>query len=139
MTQRVGRKKRTSMPRDVEARRPGGQELSAACWSASASLLSFLVLTHAGVVGLYALGRQVPALLAPLCLVGAVLAGDHLARREGLAGRPRLLAALGAMGLVVGGALLAAAFFDLSWDGQWYHQTAVYEMAEGWNPVHDPM
>ena len=128
-----------SMPKDVEARRLGGHEFSAVCWSVSASLLSFLVLTHAGVVGSFALGRQVPALLAPLCLAGAVLAGDHLARREGLAGRLRLLAALEALGVVVGSALLAAAFFDLSWDGQWYHQTAVYKMAEGWNPVYDPM
>ncbi len=130
---------RESMPKDVEARRPGSQELSTVCWSAGASLLSFLVLTHAGVVVAFAWGRQVPALLAPLCLVGAALACDRLARREGLATLPRLLSALAAAGVVVGSALLAAAFFDLSWDGQWYHQTAVYKMAEGWNPVHDPM
>ena len=27
----------------------------------------------------------------------------------------------------------------MSWDGQWYHQTAIYQMAHGWNPLRDPM
>jgi len=34
---------------------------------------------------------------------------------------------------------LAAAFFDMSWDGLWYHQTAVYQIVDGWNPLADPM
>jgi hypothetical protein len=40
---------------------------------------------------------------------------------------------------LVASLVLAAAFFDLSWDGLWYHQTAVYQMAHGWNPLRDPM
>jgi hypothetical protein len=127
------------VPQDVEAPHPGDHELAVVSWAVGASLLSFLVLTHAGVVGLFAVGLPVSALLAPGCLLAAVLAGDRLARRDALAGRLRLLSALAAIGVVVGSGLLAAAFFDMSWDGQWYHQTAVYEMAEGWNPVHDPM
>ena len=34
---------------------------------------------------------------------------------------------------------LAASFFDMSWDGLWYHQTAVYQMSHGWNPIYDPL
>jgi hypothetical protein len=34
--------------------------------------------------------------------------------------------------------LFGAAFFDVSWDGQVYHQQAVLALAEGWNPLHDP-
>ncbi len=41
--------------------------------------------------------------------------------------------------MIAGGLALAAIFMDLTWDGQWYHQTAVYEMAAGWNPLRDPM
>ncbi len=114
-------------------------ELSVACWTVGASLLSFLVLTHVGVVGCFAVGAPVSALVAPVSLVLAVLAGDRLARREGLAGHLRLVSAVLAVAVVFGATLLAAAFFDMSWDGQWYHQTAVYKMAEGWNPLHDPM
>ena len=41
--------------------------------------------------------------------------------------------------MIAAGLALAATFFDLTWDGQWYHQTAVYEMADGWNPLRDPV
>jgi hypothetical protein len=34
--------------------------------------------------------------------------------------------------------LISGAFFDLSWDGQSYHQVAVIELARGWNPLYDP-
>jgi hypothetical protein len=27
----------------------------------------------------------------------------------------------------------------MSWDGLWYHQAAVYQMAHGWNPIADPL
>ena len=28
-------------------------------------------------------------------------------------------------------------FYDISFDGQWYHQDAIILMSEGWNPFHD--
>ncbi len=30
---------------------------------------------------------------------------------------------------------LAGKYFDLSWDGQWYHQESVIRIIEGWNPL----
>ncbi len=33
--------------------------------------------------------------------------------------------------------LFGAAFYDVSWDGQVYHQQAVLALAEGWNPLRD--
>ncbi|HEX8909356.1 MAG TPA: hypothetical protein VF805_09130, partial [Anaeromyxobacteraceae bacterium] len=48
----------------------------------------------------------------------------------------RVLAALALGGAVlVGAALLAAACWDLSYDGQAYHQSAVSLLARGWNPL----
>lgn len=32
---------------------------------------------------------------------------------------------------------LCAKVYDLSWDGQTYHQEAVYQLAHGWNPIWD--
>ena len=34
--------------------------------------------------------------------------------------------------------LFAKHFFDTSYDGQVYHQEAVYQLASGWNPLYDP-
>lgn len=30
-------------------------------------------------------------------------------------------------------------YYDLSWDGQWYHQSAIYHLNEGWNPLFEPI
>ena len=32
--------------------------------------------------------------------------------------------------------LLSKSFYDISWDGQTYHQEAVIQLANGWNPFH---
>jgi len=34
---------------------------------------------------------------------------------------------------------VAAFYFDLSWDGQWYQQSAVYHLQGGWNPIFEPI
>ncbi|HLP02605.1 MAG TPA: hypothetical protein VK163_11325 [Opitutaceae bacterium] len=108
-------------------------------WSTTAILLLFLALTHAGAMVYLGIDARVPQLLAPVALFLALAAGDRLARREGLSGWWRVApsaVALFSVGLAL---LLASRFFDLSWDGQWYHQTAVYQMAHGWNPLRDPL
>ncbi|WP_432775594.1 hypothetical protein AAFJ72_20935 [Brevibacillus gelatini] len=49
-----------------------------------------------------------------------------------------LLALLAGLGLVVGSSwVISANTFDLSFDGQTYHQEAIILLKNGWNPVHD--
>jgi hypothetical protein len=35
--------------------------------------------------------------------------------------------------------IFAAFYFDLSVDGQWYHQPAIYHLASDWNPIFEPL
>jgi 4-amino-4-deoxy-L-arabinose transferase-like glycosyltransferase len=102
-------------------------------------LLSFLCLTHLGVMLCFCAGTRVSPFVAPVALLASLGLGDWLARREGLRGRWRIAPTGIVLALVVLALLLAASFFDFGWDGQWYHQTAVYQMAHGWNPLRDPM
>ena len=114
-------------------------ELVAVCWSTAAVLLAFLSCAQLGVLLCFCAGWPVSPIVAPAALVAAVGCGDWLARREGVRGRRRLApqaAALGILGLSVA---LSAMFFDMSWDGLWYHQTGIFQMAHGWNPLRDPM
>jgi hypothetical protein len=77
--------------------------------------------------------------IAPAMAVAAVGIGYILAGWEGLVGYRRLrpLAwSLALMALAVG---LAAFYYDLSVDGQWYHQTAILSLAQGWSPVTEPL
>ncbi|MED4601078.1 hypothetical protein P9314_10225 [Paenibacillus validus] len=39
--------------------------------------------------------------------------------------------------LFIGGFVVCGYFYDLSYDGQAYHQEAIIHLAEGWNPVYD--
>lgn len=113
--------------------------LSTLCWSVTAILLSFFFLTHLVVMLCFIAGVRVSSFVAPIALLAALAVGDWLARREGLRRRWRIAPpaiVLVFLALALG---LAAAFFDMSWDGLWYHQTAVYQMAHGWNPLREPM
>jgi len=112
---------------------------SAMAWSTAAILLLFLGFTHFGVMVCFGVGTRVSPLLAPVALLLALAVGDWLSRREGLSGRWRIAPPVFALFSVILSLFLASCFFDLSWDGQWYHQTAVYQMAHGWNPLRDPM
>ena len=118
---------------------PEADERSGFWWSLAGMLLAFLALTHLLVMLSFVLGWRVSPLVAPSALALSLAAADWLARKEGLRIRERL--ALPVLAVVIVGIsfLLAGAFYDMSWDGLWYHQTAVYQMAHGWDPLSDPV
>lgn len=113
--------------------------LATLAWSAAAILLAFFWLAHLGVLLSFSAGWRVSPLVAPAALLLALAAGDWLGRREGLRGPWRMAPPATALAVLGVSLILSAAFFDLSWDGLWYHQTAVYQMAHGWNPLRDPL
>jgi hypothetical protein len=113
--------------------------LQRVAWSAGAASLCWLGLLYVGVVLGFSLGLGASPALAPSVTGVALVAAWWFARRSGLATRHAIGAAAATAAVIAGGLALAAIFMDLTWDGQWYHQTAVYEMAAGWNPLRDPM
>lgn len=102
-------------------------------------LLGFLCLTHLGVLFSLFLSHGALAYVTPVAFVLAIFSGDRLGVREGLSGRARLWPL--ALTLVMTGlsVMISGLFFDLSWDGQWYHQTGIYHIAKDWNPLTEPM
>ena len=46
---------------------------------------------------------------------------------------------LGSVGLIIASTLFGLFYFDFSWDGQWYHQEAILAIADGWNPIKNPL
>jgi hypothetical protein len=73
-----------------------------------------------------AAGGTIGPALAPVAALAALA----------LAGR-RWPVALGFLGVLGGSLLVAALFYDVSWDGQAYHQEAVLALAQGWNPLRE--
>jgi len=117
----------------------GNRGLATLGWSAAAILLAFFCFAHLGVLLSFAAGWRVSPFVAPAALLVSLAAGDWLARREGVRGPLRIVPPAAALAVLGVSLFLSAAFFDLSWDGLWYQQTAVYQMAHGWNPLHDPL
>jgi hypothetical protein len=115
------------------------RQLSLVVCTIVVTLLGFLFLTQLAVVFLFALNLKVTPFVAPVALILALSGGYWPAKREGLC-RQYLFASLSISLIIVGISLFVAnAFYDMSWDGLWYHQTAVYQMSHGWNPLHDPL
>jgi hypothetical protein len=108
-------------------------------WSVTAIFLSFFVFTQLSVMLCFVVGSIVSPFVAPLALLLSLAVGDWLARREGLRGQLRIVPPAIVLTVVALAMWLASAFFDMSWDGLWYHQTAVYQMSHGWNPIRDPL
>ena len=113
------------------------QPLSTLCWTTTAILGIFLCLLQLGTMLSLLAARTGFRLVAPIALIASLLAGLWLSRREQ---QPRPWQPLALALVIVAVSLAISAFYyDLSWDGQWYHQTAILHIARDWNPLADPM
>lgn len=112
-------------------------------WARLSILFSLAILVfHASLVVAGLLGEalaQPPGWMTLLAAATVAIAATWLGARELIASgrRGAAVAWVGAVAVavVVGSSLLVGALFDGSYDGQAYHQSAVAELARGWNPV----
>jgi hypothetical protein len=100
------------------------------------AILTFLFLTVAIAEIGWAVRVPIHVFVLPLALAGSCLvtrwgARFHF-RRSGLA-----TLAVGALLilLVAAGTFISRPFYDVSFDGQGYHQEGVYQLAHAWNPL----
>ncbi len=115
------------------------KRLATTCWIVTAVIAAFLAVGQLGAMVSLMLGRAGFAYVAPAALMTALASGYWLAVRERLAREMRwqpLALVLGLLGLALS---LSAFYYDLSWDGQSYHQAAILAIARDWNPLADPM
>lgn len=113
--------------------------LSRVCWTSSAATAAFLCFLQLGAMASLVLTRTGFKLVAPLALMAALLSAYWLARREGLQSRICWWPAGLTLALVASSVLFSAFYYDLSWDGQWYHQSGILSIARDWNPLSEPM
>lgn len=106
-----------------------------ACLTAIMLLMS-IVSTYAVVAAALGAGKEISAFhLVVGLLLGAGLTGVAATRWPGCSPRVDLLwtSAL-VTAISAGSVFLALRFYDVSSDGQEYHQTAIWMLVEGWNP-----
>lgn len=99
--------------------------------------VALMVLANLG----FLLGQPIGALHLPLGL-SLCLAALYWRCRAVIAPRAPLKPALSGFGLVLAvlamGIFLAGRFYDMSYDGQCYHQTAILSLHNGWDPLWEP-
>jgi hypothetical protein len=78
-------------------------------------------------------GAVTPVALALALVASCVFCWGHSNGR-----RDAIVCIAGLLGLLLLFAVISTLFYDLSYDGQWYHQEAVGNIARGWNPYWSP-
>jgi hypothetical protein len=105
--------------------------------AAAAGLLALAAATEVAAALGFALGRPV----SPWALVAgaAGAAATTLLAARGAGRRAPLAASAIVVAAALAGPIAARRVYDVSWDGQTYHQLGVLRLAEGWNPVAGPL
>src|ERR1700761_9181052 len=107
--------------------------LAAQCWSTTAILGCFLCLLQLGAMLSVMIGHLGFPIVTPAAFIFALIVGAWLEPKA--PGKPsrRWLPCLLALAIVGISVAVSAFYYDLSWDGQWYHQTAIIRIAKDWN------
>lgn len=108
-------------------------------WATVTILIVFLCLTHLGVQLVLLTSRAMLPLVVPVSFITSLVLVAWLGRKEPLRGKHRFWPSILAFVLTASAVGISAVFYDLSWDGQWYHQPAIYHLFEGWNPLTVPL
>ena len=113
--------------------------LARTCWITVLVLAAFICLTQAFVMLSMLVGRWGMVGAAPLSLALALAVGIGCARSTGARGWRQTTPALLALAIFVVGTAFSAFYYDLSWDGQQYHQSGIYALAGDWNALANPL
>ena len=103
------------------------------------AILTFLFLLVAISELGWALGIPIHGFVLPTALVGSCLVtrwGARIYFRRPL--RVTVVVAALLVVLVAVSAWISLAFYDVSFDGQAYHQEGIYQLAHGWKPLFTP-
>lgn len=103
-------------------------------------LLNIIGLTLLLSTILFVFGIHVTWLHLPVSVCIAIVLNYYASRAYALEKDSYFLKSiLISIGVLVISVVLANAIYDTSWDGQFYHQEAVYQLKNGWNPFHQPL
>lgn len=108
-------------------------------WALAAMIAALLCVAQLGAMASLIAGRVGFAWVFPVSVAMAAAAGVLLLRRAGCGATHTSIVCGLFLAAVAVSMALSAFFFDFSWDGEWYHQTAILHIARDWNPVFDPM
>lgn len=129
----------TSLFRNSTSPTQNKSEHSLITWSIAGVLLTFFLLTQSLVMLNFLPGWKSSALITSAAFILSVLIVYWFLQSEVIQFSKWFLISAISLVIFIASIIISGLFYDMSWDGLWYHQTAVYQMAHGWNPIYDPM
>jgi hypothetical protein len=97
----------------------------------------FISLDHLLVMLSFFVGSWFLPFAFPLSFLLSVFLYICLEKKENIT--KKIWTILLSFSVIVVSLVVSAFYFDLSWDGQWYLQSAIYHLRSGWNPVFEPI
>jgi hypothetical protein len=112
-------------------------DLNKALKNSSLVLLGFLCLDHLIIMLSFIAGNWLLPFALPFSLAIAILLYLSVEKKRNLKETAwTILFCLSSIAISI---LVSSFYFDLSWDGQWYHQSAIYHLERGWDPISEPI
>ncbi len=107
-------------------------------FNCSLILMVFLSLDHLFVMFSFITTYRFLPVAFPLSILTSVLLYFYLEKRRTNRAE-KIWTILLSFSVIIVSFLASAFYYDLSWDGQWYHQSAIYHIESGWNPITEPI
>ena len=106
-------------------------------FNCSLILLTFIVADHLLVMLSFITSTKILPFVLPFSFLIAILLLIFIERNTSKPDKLwSIVLSLFLIGLSIA---LSIFYFDFSWDGQWYHQSAIYHIEGGWNPFTEPI
>src|SRR5215469_11034222 len=114
------------------------EQISTFAWTMAATIALLLCFVQLGAMLSLMAGRLAFPAIFPAAIIASAVTGYLLLHNRATT-NSRLWIPLALLILLVVSLAPSAFFFDFSWDGEWYHQSAIIAIARDWNPLSDPM
>jgi hypothetical protein len=108
-------------------------------WNIAFLFIAFIFIDHFLVMISFLTYAKLLPFVFPVSLFASIFVSLYLGSKAGLKRPDLFLPTLISLLVIFSSLIISALFFDFSWDGQWYHQDAIYQINDGWNPIFEPM
>ncbi|MFO7657292.1 MAG: hypothetical protein R6W78_09510 [Bacteroidales bacterium] len=108
-------------------------------WNMAFLLMGFVFINHLLVIISFLTSAKVLPVVFPLSFLIASFLSIYLGKRDGFCGIKLYLPTIISFILIIFSMLFSTQFFDFTFDGQWYHHSAIYKLESGWNAFLNPL
>src|SRR5215831_10420291 len=108
-------------------------------WSIAFILMGLIVIDHLLVLTSFIVASEILPFVFPISFLVSVLMSLWLGNKSESSLREFLWPIVVSSLMILFSLAFSAFYFDLSWDGQWYDQAAIYQIKRGWNPIYEPL